>query len=88
MTQCKTIQLLTDLVAANSEWKMIASSCLDIIENINESGLTPAGIHYLHEFVDAIYKEGNISLLDHLRDGSADCRICKEMASRMGVIAV
>lgn len=82
MTKCKTISLLEKLVETKSDSKELAASCLDIVENIRESGSTDSAIKYLHMLVDEIYTAGNISLLDHLRDG-ADCTACQEMLTRI-----
>ena len=85
MAKCKTIALLEHLAAEHSELKQVASSAMDIAENIQECGKSDIAIEYLHLLVDAIYKAGDVSLLDHLRDGG-DCLVCREMAKRIQII--
>ncbi len=86
MAKCETVALLQQLVAENGEWTSLAAPCLDIVENIEQSGLDPAAIGYLHLFVSEIYKSGEHSLLDHLTSGVADCAICKEIVRYMDEI--
>ena len=86
MAKCKTIALLEHLAAEHSELKQVASSAMDIVENIQECGISDIAIEYLHLLVDAICKAGDISLLDHLRDGG-DCAPCREMAKRIHAIS-
>ena len=83
MTQCETVALLQRLVAENGEWTSLAAPCLDIVENIELGGLEPTAIGYLHLFVSEIYKAGDLSILDHLTSGVADCDICKEIVRYM-----
>jgi hypothetical protein len=86
MAQCETVVLLQQLVAENGEWTSLAAPCLDLVENIEQSGLEPAAIGYLHLFVSEIYKAGDLSILDHLTNGVADCDICRELVSYMNAI--
>ncbi len=88
MAQCATVALLQQLVAENGEWTSLAAPCLDIVENIEQCGLEPAAIEYLHLFVSEIYKSGNLSFLDHLTSGVADCDICKEIVRYMERVKV
>jgi hypothetical protein len=83
MAQCKTIQLLEGLATGHGDWSPVASSCLDLVQNMRECGLNAQAIEYLQMFVEEIYKAGEISLLDHLRDGAADCAMCQEIARHM-----
>ncbi len=83
MAQCETVALLQRLVAENGEWTSLAAPCLDIVENIELGGLEPTAIGYLHLFVSEIYKAGDLSILDHLTNGVADCDICKEIVRYM-----
>ena len=85
MAKCKTIALLEHLAAENNELSGVASSAMDIVENIQECGMSDVAIDYLHLFVDAICKARDISLLDQLRDGG-DCAPCCEIAKRIQAI--
>jgi hypothetical protein len=73
------------LKVEDSEMSQEASSCLNILEDIRESGLNSSAIEYLHLLVDEIYKAGNLSLLDHLRAG-ADCPPCQAMMARLQLL--
>ncbi len=86
MAQCETVALLQQLVAEKGEWTSLAAPCLDLVENIKQCGLEPAAIEYLHLFVSEIYKAGDLSILDHLTNGVADCDICRELARYMDAI--
>ena len=88
MAKCKTIALLECLEAEHGELSSVISSALNIVEDINESGINPSAIQYLNTLVDEIYKAKGISLLNHLRAGAgADCQVCREMAKHIQVVA-
>lgn len=79
-SECKTIQVLKHHVENRTEHEVLASACLDIIEDIRQSGVTEYSIKYLHEFVDNVYMGAGLSLLDHLTE-ETDCEICRALAS-------
>ncbi len=79
---CRTAQVLRHHVETKSEHERLASTCLMIIEDIQESGLSDFSIRHLHEFLDTVYKKTPSQLFDHLLDG-ADCDICRAIASRL-----
>lgn len=80
--ECQTVRILKSHVANKTGYEVLASICLDIIEDIRETSLSDFGITTLHELVDAVCKEGGVPLLDHLLV-EVDCDICAAIRSRL-----
>lgn len=82
--ECKTIQVLKRLKGENSLHGNLAATCLRLIEDIRESGHSDYALKNLHEFLDIVYADSALPMLDHLLEGT-DCDICKAIASRLGI---
>jgi hypothetical protein len=88
MRQCETINYLQ----AKSKWgdkvAELASAALVVIRNIDEANMTDADVHYLHDVVQHVYEEGGKSMLEDLRYGAKDCKICAELVKQIEALEV
>lgn len=84
---CNTIRRLKDLATAPSgsdpTLAGVAAAALGIINDVSGSAMTRQDIGYLHDLVDAIYRERKEEILDHLLHDAPDCRICAALSLRI-----
>lgn len=85
-SKCNTIRRLRNLAAAPSgsdpTLAGAAAAALNIINDVFDSAMTNRDISYLHDLVDAIYREGREEILDHLVHDAPDCSICAALSLR------
>jgi hypothetical protein len=80
---CKTIEFLKAIHAADDDLAMVARSAIGIVNDMRLSEINPVAVAYLHELIDHIYQETGEPMLSHLHDG-ADCDICAALVTRLG----
>lgn len=82
---CDTRDTLRRLAGGSADRHLAgaAAASLAILQDIDNQAMSAQDIDLLQDLVEAIYREGNLALLEHLRSGAPDCAVCAVLALRM-----
>lgn len=86
MSDCRTVRFLKQITTdRNSDPQLVeaAKATMAIVTDLENTLFSSADLQCLHDLIDAVYRDGQAPLFDHLRDGVVDCRVCAALASRI-----